>query len=56
MLALRSVLGTLVELWQFLAHGNRRWLLPLILILALFSGLIILGSIPALQPFIYPLF
>lgn len=56
MLAVRSILGTLVELWQFLAHGRRRWLLPLIVVLALFTGLIILGSIPVLQPLIYPLF
>lgn len=47
-----SVLG---ELFTFLWKRKLYWLIPMMVVLALFILLIILGSNPATAPFIYPL-
>jgi len=44
------------ELFLFLKIRKKFWLVPLIIILTLFSILIVLASVPALAPFIYSLF
>ncbi|HEY2582248.1 MAG TPA: DUF5989 family protein [Mucilaginibacter sp.] len=44
------------ELFLFLRTRKKFWLIPLIIILSLFSILIVLASAPALAPFIYSLF
>ncbi len=44
------------ELWQFLKVRKKFWLLPVILVLALFGGLIVLSQGSAIAPFIYSLF
>jgi competence protein ComGC len=44
------------ELLLFLKTRKKFWLIPLVVILVLFSVLIILASVPALGPFIYSLF
>lgn len=44
------------DLWGFLKERKKFWLLPLILILLVFGGLIILTSGSAIAPFIYTLF
>lgn len=46
----------LKDLWGFLRERKKFWLLPLILILLLFGGLIIFTSGSAIAPFIYTLF
>ncbi|TWI94560.1 hypothetical protein JN11_04670 [Mucilaginibacter frigoritolerans] len=46
----------LKELLLFLKTRKKFWLIPLVVILSLFSILIILASVPALGPFIYSLF
>jgi len=46
----------LLELWQFLKTRKKLWLLPILLILALFALLLILAQGSAVAPFIYPLF
>ncbi|MGF7039230.1 DUF5989 family protein [Mucilaginibacter lappiensis] len=46
----------LTELWLFIRTRKKFWLVPLIVILLLFSVLIILSSVPAIGPFIYALF
>ncbi len=46
----------LAELWAFARSRKKIWLLPLIVILALFGGLLILVQGSALAPFIYTLF
>jgi hypothetical protein len=47
--------GLLAELWDFLIHNKKWWLLPIFIVLALVGGLVLLsGSVVA--PFIYPLF
>jgi Family of unknown function (DUF5989) len=49
-------MGILGELLQFLWRRKLYWLIPMILTLIVFAVLIILGSNPATQPFIYSLF
>ncbi|MBY0526145.1 MAG: hypothetical protein K2R98_22315 [Gemmataceae bacterium] len=47
-----SVVG---ELWGFLMHTKKYWLLPILIVLLLF-GLLIMLSGTAAAPFIYTLF
>ena len=44
------------ELWMFLRVRKKFWLLPIILVMAIFGGLIILSQGSAVAPFIYTLF
>ena len=44
------------ELWMFLRVRRKFWLLPIILIMAIFGGLIIFSQGSAVAPFIYTLF
>jgi hypothetical protein len=53
MLARMGILG---ELLGFLWRRKLYWLIPMIITLIIFAVLIILGSNPATQPFIYTLF
>ena len=46
----------LVEFWKFLKVRKKFWLLPIILVLALFGSLIILSQGSAVAPFIYTIF
>ena len=46
----------LIEFWKFLKIRKKFWLLPIILVLALFGGLIILSQGSAVAPFIYTIF
>ena len=46
----------LSEFWNFLKVRKKFWLLPIILVLALFGGLIILSQGSAVAPFIYTIF
>jgi hypothetical protein len=46
----------LAEFWKFLRVRKKFWLLPMILMLVLFGGLIILAQGSAVAPFIYTLF
>jgi hypothetical protein len=45
-----------VELWAFMRERKKFWLLPIVLILVLFGGLIVLTQGSAVAPFIYTLF
>jgi len=45
-----------LELWAFMRERKKFWLLPIVLILVLFGGLIVLTQGSAVAPFIYPLF
>lgn len=47
---------TLKELLHLFSRGGRWWLLPLLMILILFSLLMMLASATPLGPFIYTLF
>tara|TARA_B100000945_G_C20154173_1_gene489977 strand:+ start:383 stop:532 length:150 start_codon:yes stop_codon:yes gene_type:complete len=44
------------EFWEFLKFRKKYWLLPIIIVLVLFGGLIILSQGSAVAPFIYTLF
>jgi len=46
----------ILELWEFLRVRKKFWLLPLLLMMAVFGGLVILSHGSAVAPFIYTLF
>ena len=46
----------LKELFQFLRARKKFWLLPIIIVMVLFGGLLILAQGSAIAPFIYALF
>ena len=46
----------LAEFWNFLRVRKKFWLLPMVLMLALFGGLVVLAQGSAIAPFIYTLF
>ncbi len=54
--ALRGILATLGELFLFLWTRRLWWLVPMVVVLLVFAGLIILGSVAGVGPFIYTLF
>ncbi len=49
-------MSILVELWQFMRVRKKYWLLPIVLVMALFGGLIVLTQGTAVAPFIYTVF
>ena len=49
-------MGFLRELFNFLAVRKKYWLLPIIISILLFGGLIILTQGSAVAPFIYTIF
>jgi hypothetical protein len=46
----------LAELWMFMKVRKKFWLLPILLALLVFGGLIVLTKGSAVAPFIYTLF
>jgi uncharacterized protein DUF5989 len=46
----------LSELWSFMRTRRKYWLAPIIVMLAVFGGLVILAKGSAVAPFIYTLF
>ena len=46
----------LIELWQFLCERKKFWLLPILVMMVVFGGLIVLSQGSAVAPFIYTLF
>jgi hypothetical protein len=46
----------LAELWQFMRVRKKFWLLPIVLMMALFGGLVVLTQGTAVAPFIYTVF
>jgi|TARA_B110000027_G_C15892728_1_gene200463 hypothetical protein len=46
----------LIEFLEFLKVRKKYWLLPILLILVIFGGLIVLSQGSAVAPFIYTLF
>ena len=46
----------LKEFWEFLKVRKKYWLLPILIVLLLFGGLIILSQGSAVAPFIYTIF
>jgi hypothetical protein len=45
-----------VELWMFMRERKKFWLLPIVVVLLIFGGLVVLTQGTAVAPFIYTLF
>ncbi len=50
------MLDFIKEFWEFLMERKKYWLLPIIMVLALFGILIVLSQGSAVAPFIYTIF
>ena len=46
----------LTDMWGFLKHRKKFWMMPIIVVLLAFGGLMVLASGSAIAPFIYTLF
>jgi len=46
----------IIEFWNFIRVRKKYWLLPILIILVVFGGLIVLSQGSAVAPFIYTLF
>jgi hypothetical protein len=46
----------LIELWAFLRVRKKYWLLPIIVMMVVFGGLVVLAKGSAVAPFIYTIF
>ena len=46
----------LAELWRFMRVRKRFWLLPTLLMMVVFGGLVVLSTGSAVAPFIYTIF
>ena len=44
------------ELWAFMRVRKKFWMLPILLMMALFGGLVVLTEGSAVAPFIYTIF
>ena len=45
-----------LELWAFMRVRKKFWLLPIVVMTAVFGGLVVLTQASAIAPFIYTLF
>ena len=50
------MLSFIKDFWEFLRERKKYWLLPIILVLAIFGILIVLSQGSAVAPFIYTIF
>lgn len=50
------LLSFLGEFWLFLRVRKKYWLMPILLIMLLFGGLLVLSQGSAVAPFIYAIF
>jgi hypothetical protein len=50
------MLSFLREFWAFLRVRKKYWLLPVLIMMAVFGGLIVLTQGTAIAPFIYTVF
>jgi len=46
----------IAELWQFMRARKKFWLLPIVVMMVVFGGLVILAKGSAVAPFIYTIF
>jgi hypothetical protein len=44
------------ELWEFLRARKKFWLMPIVIMMLIFGGLVVLTKGSAVAPFIYTLF
>lgn len=50
------MLSFLKEFWMFLRVRKKYWLLPILIMMVIFGGLLVLTQGSAIAPFIYTLF
>ena len=46
----------IAELWEFLRARKKFWLMPIVIMMLIFGGLVVLTKGSAVAPFIYTLF
>jgi hypothetical protein len=46
----------LIEFWSFMRARKKFWLLPIMIMMLLFGGLVVLTQGSAIAPFIYTIF
>lgn len=46
----------IAELWQFMRARKKFWLLPIVIMMVIFGGLVVLAQGSAVAPFIYTIF
>ncbi len=46
----------LVELWRFMRVRKKFWLMPMLIMMVIFGGLVMLTKGSAVAPFVYTLF
>jgi len=49
-------MGFLRELWKFMRVRKKFWLLPILIMMVIFGGLVVLSQGSAVAPFIYTIF
>ncbi len=49
-------MGFLAELWSFLRARKKFWLVPIVIMMVIFGGLVVLSQGSAVAPFIYTIF
>ncbi len=50
------MISFVTEFWQFLCVRKKYWLLPIMIMMFVFGGLLILAQGSAVAPFIYTIF
>jgi len=50
------MLSFIGELWAFMRVRKKYWLLPIVIMMSVFGGLVVLTQGSAVAPFIYTLF
>ena len=46
----------LIELWRFMRVRKKFWLIPILIMMVIFGGLVMLTKGSAVAPFVYTLF
>jgi hypothetical protein len=49
-------MGLLIELWRFMRVRKKFWLMPILIMMVVFGGLVMLTKGSAVAPFVYTLF
>ncbi|MCH8096603.1 MAG: hypothetical protein IID53_05955 [Proteobacteria bacterium] len=53
---MREIVSFVREFWAFLRARKKFWLVPILVVIAIFGGLIVLSEGTAVAPFIYTIF
>ena len=53
---MREIVSFVREFWAFLRARKKFWLVPILMVIAIFGGLIVFSEGSAVAPFIYTIF